>query len=54
MQRGMGFFRTKCWERQERGPDGHENEWKSATGGNEGHLEGTPEAWDREGFQESM
>ena len=28
--RGMGAFRIRCGERQERWSDGHENEWKSA------------------------
>ena len=26
-----GGFRIRCGEVQKRGPDGHENEWKSAT-----------------------
>lgn len=41
-------------------PDGHVNEWKSATGGEickgrgRGHLEAVPKTWDRGGSQESM
>jgi transposase len=27
--RGMGIFRTRCEEGQERWPDAHENEWES-------------------------
>ena len=30
---GNGAFMTMCGERQERWPDGHENEWKSEMDG---------------------
>ena len=37
MVRGIEGFRIRCREGQERWPDGHKNEWKSATdGGGEG------------------
>ena len=54
------MFRLRYREGQERWPDGHENEWKSATGGEickgrgRGHLEAVPKTWDRGGSQESM
>ena len=32
-ERGWGGIRIRCGEGQERWPDGHENEWKSATDG---------------------
>jgi hypothetical protein len=32
MGRGMRRFRFRCGERQEKGPEGQENEWKSAEG----------------------
>jgi len=38
--RGMGGFRIRGEEGQEKWIDGHENEWKSATDrGEEGHLQ---------------
>ena len=44
-------FRIRCEEGQERWSDGHENEWKSTTGGG---LKDVPETWERGGAQESM
>lgn len=40
MGRGMVVFRIRCGKKQEREPNGHSNEWKSATGEDEGHLRG--------------
>lgn len=42
MGKGMGGFRIRCGDGQEGWTDGHENEWKSATGGGW-------ETWDRGG-----
>ena len=36
MRKGRGWvFRINCGKGQERWPDGHDNEWKSATDGGE-------------------
>jgi hypothetical protein len=54
MRKGRGWvFRINCGKGQERWPDGHDNEWKSAAGGGRGHLEGLPETWNG-GSQESV
>lgn len=52
---GVGV-QVRCGEGQERWPDKHENEWKSATGRWEGrgHLQDKTETWDKGGTQESM
>ena len=50
-----GGFRIRCGEVQKRGPDGHENEWKSATDrGCLDLLHKDIEIWDKRAFQESM
>jgi len=58
MERGMWGFSIRWGERQERCPDGHANEWKSATDGSGevcvGHLQDKTETWDKVGAQESM
>jgi hypothetical protein len=33
-----GGVRIRCWARQERGPEGQENEWRSAAGRGLGWL----------------
>ena len=54
MGREMGREQDQVLEGQERWPNGHENKWKSESGGSgeRGHLEDVPEAWDRVGVQE--
>ena len=54
MWREMGREQDQVLEGQERWPNGHENKWKSESGGSgeRGHLEDVPEAWDRVGVQE--
>ena len=51
-----GVFRISSGKRQEKWPDGHENEWKFATdeSGSLGHLQDMTEMWDKGGTQESM
>jgi hypothetical protein len=50
-------FGIRCGEGQERGPDSHENEWKSATAGGEKvgrHPQDEIEPWDKGDTQKSM
>jgi len=58
VERSIGYgLRIRCGEGQEGWPDGHENEWKSATdGGREmgGHLQDETETQDKGGAQESL
>jgi hypothetical protein len=44
-------FRVRCGEGQERWTDGHENEWKSATKGDE-HVVGISRSRQRLGVRE--
>jgi hypothetical protein len=46
-----GWFRIRCGEGQEICPDGHENEWKSATDRvrSRRHLQDKTETWDQWG-----
>lgn len=49
------MFRIWCGEGQKRWLGGHENEWKSARGGEGGgHLQEETETWDKGGAQESV
>jgi hypothetical protein len=46
----------RCWKRQEKGPEGQENEWKSEASWSTFFLGGSldPETWDGGGSQESI
>ena len=49
MKMGTEGVRIRCWEEQERWPDGHENEWRSATDRGEelGNLKDIPVTCDK-------
>jgi hypothetical protein len=56
MGRTMEGFRIRCGEGQEGWPDGHENEWESASGrvGRRGTSPGQDRDLDKRGTEEAM